>query len=55
LQRINAQAISGINGKYSYDQTASSVDAYIIDTYVFSFNLQMDWIQRLMWGDVGAS
>jgi hypothetical protein len=26
--------MSGVNGKYTWDQTASSVDAYIIDTYV---------------------
>jgi subtilisin family serine protease len=49
LQRINAQAISGINGKYSYDQTASSVDAYIIDTGILTTHQEFTG-GRAIWG-----
>jgi hypothetical protein len=34
LQRINTHPITGMDGDYSYNQEASDVDAYIIDTYV---------------------
>jgi hypothetical protein len=40
LQRIETHAISGINGKYVWSETASSVDVYVIDTYVLVQHLQ---------------
>ena len=40
--------MSGVNGKYTWDQTASDVDAYIIDTYVLHTSSTVHTTMELM-------
>nr|ABY63400.1 encystation-mediating serine proteinase [Acanthamoeba healyi] len=49
LQRINAHPISDMNGKYSYGQTASDVDAYVIDTGILTTHQEFAG-GRAIWG-----
>nr|AAF32368.1 subtilisin-like serine proteinase [Acanthamoeba healyi] len=49
LQRINAQAISGMDGKYTYGTEAADVDAYIVDTGILTTHQEFD-NGRALWG-----
>jgi len=49
LQRIEAHAMSGVTGKYTWDETASSVDAYIIDTGILTTH--QEFAGRAIWGN----
>jgi subtilisin family serine protease len=48
LQRINAQNIADMNGQYSFNQEASDVDAYIIDTGILTSHQEFQG--RAVWG-----
>jgi hypothetical protein len=49
LQRIETHAISGINGKYVWSETASSVDVYVIDTGILTTH--QEFAGRAIWGN----
>jgi len=48
LQRINTHPITGMDGDYSYNQEASDVDAYIIDTGILTTHQEFQG--RAIWG-----
>jgi subtilisin family serine protease len=48
LQRINTHHITGMDGDYTYNQEASEVDAYIIDTGILTTHQEFQG--RAVWG-----
>jgi subtilisin family serine protease len=48
LQRVNTHPISGMDGKYSYGELASNVDAYIVDTGILLTHEEFSG--RAVWG-----